>query len=96
MIPYPGTEAFAWARANGNLVTTDYAQWLTPEGQHRCVVNLPEISSHQLESFCDQARRRYYLRPSYLFAKLGQTIRLPEERRRTLKSLRQFAKFLLR
>lgn len=94
LIPYPGTEAFAWARANGNLATTDYAQWLTPEGQHQCVLNLPNLPAKELVSFCDYARRKYYLRPGYLCRKLAQCLRSPAERQRTLKSFRQFRKFL--
>jgi anaerobic magnesium-protoporphyrin IX monomethyl ester cyclase len=96
MIPYPGTAAFKWANENGHLVTTDYSKWLSKEGMHECVVNLPDIPSKDLVSFCDDARKKYYLRPGYMFTKLIQTIRLPQERRRTLKSLRQFAKFLMK
>lgn len=90
LIPYPATEAFAWARENGNLATTDYARWLTAEGQHQCVLNLPGLSAEELVSFCDHARKRYYLRPRYLLHKLAQCLRSPAERQRTLKSFRQF------
>jgi radical SAM superfamily enzyme YgiQ (UPF0313 family) len=96
MIPYPGTEAFGWAKQNGHLATMDYSKWLTEDGLHECVVNLPEIPSGDLVSFCDDARKKYYLRPRYLFKKLVQTVMLPEERKRTLKSFNQFRKFLLK
>jgi radical SAM superfamily enzyme YgiQ (UPF0313 family) len=96
MIPYPGTEAFGWAKENGHLATLDYSKWLTEEGLHECVVNLPEISSRDLVSFCDDARKKYYLRPRYLFKKLIQTIVMAEERKRTLKSFGQFRKFLFK
>jgi hypothetical protein len=74
----------------------DYSKWLTEDGLHECVVNLPEIPSGDLVSFCDDARKKYYLRPRYLFKKLVQTVMLPEERKRTLKSFNQFRKFLLK
>jgi radical SAM superfamily enzyme YgiQ (UPF0313 family) len=96
LIPYPGTEAFIWAKENGHLTTLDYSKWLTDEGLHECVVNLPEIPSAELVSFCDDARKRYYLRPRYLLRKLGQVVMSAEERKRTLISLKQFRKFLLR
>jgi len=96
MIPYPGTEAFGWAKENGHLATLDYSKWLTKEGLHECVVNLPDIPSGDLVSFCDDARRKYYLRPRYLFKKLIQTIVMAEERKRTLKSFGQFRKFLFK
>jgi radical SAM superfamily enzyme YgiQ (UPF0313 family) len=96
LIPYPGTEAFEWAKKNGNLSTLDYSQWLTEDGLHQCVVNLPGVTSKELVSFCDEARKRYYLRPRYILRKLKQIILSTNERKRTLKSFRQFQKFLLR
>lgn len=94
LIPYPGTEAFEWARANGYLSTLDYSKWLTREGLHQCVLNLPELSADTIVKSCDDARRKFYLRPGYLFRKLLQIVVYREERKRTLKSLRQFYKFL--
>ncbi len=94
LIPYPGTEAFNWAREEGYLATLDYSKWLTEDGLHQCVLNLPGLPAQEIVSFCDQARKTYYLRPRYLFRKLFQVVRSAEERRRTLKSLRQFRKFL--
>lgn len=96
LIPYPGTDAFKWATANGCLSTLDYSKWLTEEGLHECVINLPGLSSNELVSFCDDARKKYYLRPRYLFRKLTQVMVSTEERKRTLKSFKQFRKFLLK
>ena len=96
LIPYPGTEAFSWANENRYLVTHDYSKWLTSEGLHQCVVNLPDLPADELVTFCDHARRRFYLRPRYLLRKLTQVIFSSNERKRTLKSLRQFQKFLLK
>lgn len=95
LLPYPGTEAFSWARENGYLSTLDYSKWVTEEGLHECVVNLPGLPSDKLASFCDYARKKYYLRPRYLFRKLKQIVWSAEERKRTLKSFKQFRKFLL-
>jgi radical SAM superfamily enzyme YgiQ (UPF0313 family) len=94
LIPYPGTQAFDWAKEGGCLKTLDYSKWSTEDGLHQCVVNLPEIPAEELVSFCDGARKKYYLRPRYLFRKLLQTIVSPNERKRTLISFRQFRKFL--
>jgi radical SAM superfamily enzyme YgiQ (UPF0313 family) len=94
LIPYPGTEAFAWARENGYLRTLDYSKWLTQEGLHECVLNLPELSADNILELCDNARRQFYLRPGYLLRKFWQCVVHGEERKRTLKSLRQFRKFL--
>ncbi len=94
LIPYPGTEAFEWAKENGYLSTLDYSKWLTHDGLHECVLNLPALSADDIVRFCDDARRRFYLRPGYLFRKLWQTLAHGEERKRTLISWRQFRKFL--
>jgi len=94
LIPYPGTEAFAWARENGYLATSDYSKWLTPDGQHQCVLNLPDLPAKDLVAFCDYARKRFYLRVSYLLRKAAQCILSPAERKRTVKSFKQFRRFL--
>ena len=94
LIPYPGTQAFDWAKENGYLTTLDYSKWSTEDGLHQCVVNLPGLPAEELVAFCDHARKRYYLRPRYVLRKLWQTMVLPNERRRTLISFRQFRKFL--
>ena len=75
LMVYPGTEAYEWAKKNGYLLTEDYSKWLTKEGLHDCVVSTPELSAHELVSFCDYARTRYYLSPRYLLYKVLQMIR---------------------
>jgi anaerobic magnesium-protoporphyrin IX monomethyl ester cyclase len=93
---YPGTEAYQWYKEQGYLTTENYKLWLTCEGLHNCVINLPGITSKELVEFCDQARKEFYLRPKYIVYKIQQMIRHPQEIRRTLKSFRTFARFLYR
>lgn len=94
LMVYPGTEAYEWARKNGYLTATNFREWLTDEGLHNCVISTPELTSRDLVNFCDYARRKYYLRPGYLRYKLWQAITKPEERKKTIKSARTFAKYL--
>jgi radical SAM superfamily enzyme YgiQ (UPF0313 family) len=96
LMVYPGTEAYTWADSNRFLTTRDYSQWLTPEGLHNCVLQLPELSSQDLVTWCDGARRSFYLRPRYIFAKLRQSLTQPAELRRVLKAGLTFLPFLLR
>jgi radical SAM superfamily enzyme YgiQ (UPF0313 family) len=96
LMVYPGTEAFEWAKENGFLTTMDYSKWLTEDGMHNCVVSTPEMSSEDLVTFCDYARRRYYLRPRYIWYKLLQGLREPEEMKKTLRSGRTFFWHLLK
>ena len=47
-------------------------------------------------AFCHAARRRYYLRPSYMLAKLKQVIVQPAERKRILRTGKTFFKYLFK
>lgn len=96
LMVYPGTEAYEWANRNGFLETADFRKWLTADGLHNCVVSTPELSSKDLVRFCDRARKKYYLGPRYLARKLFRVIRSHEEMKKTVKSARVFAKYLLR
>ena len=42
----------------GYLRTNDYREWLTAEGMHNSVVDLPGLSGHEVCQFCDFARRQ--------------------------------------
>jgi len=96
LIPYPGTEAYHWSKENECLTTNNFSEWLTDNGLHQCVLNLPDLSNHDLVDFCDKARKKYYLRPKYILYKLGQVIKSSDERKRTIKSFKKFYKFLLK
>ena len=93
---YPGTKAYEWYKDKGFLVTEDFSKWLTPGGLHNTVVRTEALLPEELVRFCDNARRKFYLRPGYLFYKLGQMITHPREIKRTLKSLKTFLKYLIK
>lgn len=82
---YPGTEAYQWATERGYLTTSDFRQWLTPQGLHNCVVSRPGLSNHKLVEFCDRARQRFYTRPSYVARKIIQGFSDPHEMKRLFK-----------
>jgi len=67
---YPGTEAYQWAKSNGFLTTSDFREWLTPDGMHNSIVSRPGLSNTELVEFCDRARKEFYIRPSYIFRKM--------------------------
>ncbi|MBI5253864.1 MAG: radical SAM protein [Euryarchaeota archaeon] len=96
LMVYPGTEAYEWARNNRYLITEDYSKWLTREGLHSCVLSRPELTNEQLVALCDEARRQFYLRPSYLLPMLRRMLTNPFEAKRVLKSSRTFFKHLFR
>lgn len=92
---YPGTEAYDEYVEKDWLTAEKFTDWLTPEGLHNCVVKNENLSSRELVNLCDEARRRFYLRPGYFAYKLGQLIKHPGETLRTLKAARVFFKHLL-
>lgn len=92
---YPGTEAYEDYKRRGWLTARDYNQWITAEGLHNCVVRNETLTSTELVELCDLARRRFYLRPRYMFYKLLQMIEKPSEIVRTVKAARTFFKHLI-
>ncbi len=90
LMVYPGTSAYERAEREGLLVTSDFREWLTPEGGHRSVLKNTVFTDRSLEQFCDQARRAFYLRPGYIWMRLKHTLRHPREVRSLTFALRRF------
>jgi len=61
--PYPGTEFFEWARTNGYLLHTDWANYNISEQ----IVSLPTIEQDLLRKYYKSSHFRYYLRPKIIF-----------------------------
>ncbi len=96
LIVYPGTEAWKWAKDSNFITAESYDEWITPEGLHNCVLKTPELSSQELVDFCDYARKKFYLRPSYIFMKAGECLTSKEDLIKTAKSFKTFAKYLFK
>ncbi|HEX3103731.1 MAG TPA: radical SAM protein [Terriglobales bacterium] len=93
---YPGTTAYEEAKKRKYIQIEDWSAWLTKDGLHNSVVTLPNITHEQLVSFCDRARRSFYLSPPYLFYKLKQSLKDRRELQRNLKGFMTLSKYLLR
>ena len=94
LIVYPGTPDYHWAKENNLIEVENYSEWVTEEGLHNSVIRMPDMTCREIVDWCDYARRKYYLRPRYLYYKLSQTIFKPTEFTRNLKAARRFIKFL--
>src|SRR3954447_6975961 len=92
---YPGTVAYQEAKKRDYIQIETWDAWLTKDGLHNSVVNLPNITHDQLVSFCDRARRSFYLNPSYLAYKLKQSLKDRREFQRNLKGFLTLSKYLL-
>jgi len=93
---YPGLESYEWAKKKSYLTTEDYSKWLTADGLHSTTVSRPGLSSEELLSLCDQARREFYIRPKYAIKKMAQSATNPAEFQRNLKSSKTFLKYIFR
>lgn len=95
LLPFPGTEAYDWAKQNGYM-RGGYADYVKEDGTINSLLELPGLSSDEMVAFCDQARKKYYLRPGYILHRLSVGLRDPEDMKRSLKAFRSIKKFLLK
>jgi radical SAM superfamily enzyme YgiQ (UPF0313 family) len=93
---YPGTEAYDWAKREGYLTTDNFREWLTPDGLHNSIVSRPGLSNTELVEFCDRARQKFYMRPSYIAKKLGQSLTDFQEFKRLAKGGLTLGRYLFR
>lgn len=95
LLPFPGTEAYTWAKENG-YIKGKYSDYVKEDGTINCVFELPNLSAERMVEFCDYARKKYYLRPRYIMHRLWVGLRDPEDLKRSLKAFSRIYHFLLR
>jgi len=95
LLPFPGTEAYAWAKENG-YIKGGYDEYVKEDGTINCVLNLPGLPAERMVAFCDEARRKYYLRPRYILRRLWMGLRDPADLKRSLKAFGNIWRFLLK
>jgi radical SAM superfamily enzyme YgiQ (UPF0313 family) len=93
---YPGTEAYDWAKENNYLTTTNFRKWLNEKGMHNCILSRPGLTNNDLVEFCDRARKKFYLRPSYIVSKFIQGLSDPYELKRLVKGAINLFKTMVR
>lgn len=93
LIPYPGTEAYQWAKSN-NYIETDYAKYCLPDGTHNTVLSTPELTAEDMVAFCNMARKRYYLRISYILHRLRVGLSNPSDLKRSIKAFGKLKHYL--
>lgn len=90
LMVYPGTECYDWATRGGYLTTHDFSKWLTRSGFHNCVVSRGVLTPGFLVKKCEEARRRFYLRPSFIAGKIVDSIKDSDQRTRIFKAFGTF------
>jgi anaerobic magnesium-protoporphyrin IX monomethyl ester cyclase len=93
---YPGTETYNWAKRKGYLKAKKWKDWLNKDGTHRTLLSRPGLTARELNELTDEARRRFYMRPQYMFAKAVQAITHPKEFPRIAKGGLTLIKYILR
>jgi radical SAM superfamily enzyme YgiQ (UPF0313 family) len=95
LLPFPGTEAYQWAKENG-YIKGGYSDYVKEDGTINSLLELPGLSSEEMVQFCDNARKKYYLRPRYIMHRLWVGIRDVDDLKRSLKAFGRIRKFLFK
>lgn len=95
LLPFPGTEAYFWAKTNG-YIKGGYSDYVKEDGTINCVLELPDISSGEMVIFCDQARKRYYFRLGYIWYRIISGLKDPADLKRSLKAFNSIKSFLFK
>jgi hypothetical protein len=77
------------------LLSENYNDYLTEDGMHNSLVRMSDMNVDEILKWCNDSRKKYYLRPKYLLYKLKQSILKPQEIRRNFKAAKRFIKILL-
>lgn len=56
LLPFPGTEAYYWAKSNG-YIHGGYTDYVKEDGTINCLLELPGITGDEMVKFCDDARK---------------------------------------
>ena len=88
-----GTEAYTWAKSNG-YIELDYAKYCLADGTHNTVLSLPGLSAQDMVDFCNKARKKYYLRFSYILHRLRVGLAYPSDLKRSIKAFGKLKHYL--
>ena len=95
LLPFPGTEAYFWAKENG-YIRGGYSDYVKEDGTINCLLELPGITGEEMVRFCDEARKKYYMRPSYIAYRLKMGLKDPSDLKRSVKAFSRIWKFLIK
>lgn len=95
---YPGTKAYDWAVESGYIKEQEFRKWVSPSGMHNNTLKFNDkgLTYQEALDFCDEARRRFYLRPSYIISKGIEGIFNPVELRKNIKGFLSLRKYLFK
>ncbi|RMF25221.1 MAG: hopanoid biosynthesis associated radical SAM protein HpnJ, partial [Deltaproteobacteria bacterium] len=92
--PYPGTELYRQAEANGWLVTDDFSGVVEQRGVQVAALSYPELSAEEIHAALERMYRAFYMRPRPILRILRDMLRDPVVLRRRLREGREFLSFM--
>ena len=95
--PFPGTEFYAWAKANKYLTTEDPTEYLDSRGHQKAVISYPQLDSDMITNYVDLILKEHYLSPSFIPILLRQIIRKNglDEITRLFILIKEFTRYLM-
>ncbi len=90
--PYPGTEFYDWAKANGYLAPE--TELVGEHGYQDCKLEYPEISSIDIFKGVEKFYKKFYFRPRFIMRTIVKMIFDSRERRRLIREGRQFKEWM--
>ena len=91
----PGTADYEYYKKAGRLITEDFSKWNDERGQHRSTVRREYLTEKEIEDFCDFSRRRFYLRPKYVWLKAKEAFLSLDHLKKNLRGFRVLVTHLL-
>ena len=70
--------------------------YVKEDGTINCLLELPGLTGEEMVKFCDDARKKYYMRPSYIWHRIVMGIKDPADMKRSLKAFKNIKKYLLK
>jgi hopanoid biosynthesis associated radical SAM protein HpnJ len=92
--PYPGTELYRQAHANGWLPAQREGSLVQDAGIQEAVLSYDQLSSDEIHDALERFYRAYYLRPRPILRIVRDMLRDGEVMRRRLREAREFFSFL--
>ncbi len=90
MCPYPGTELYEWAKANGYLLPKDWSEWVGKDLEQVTLLDYPNLRKAEMDRLIDRGLKKFYLRPRQILRMIMQIRSWDDLRRKVF----GFASFL--
>ena len=88
--PYPGTELYAQGQREGWLSSIAYVD---DTGHQQCVVEYPHLSGEEIFEAVDLFQKEFFFRPRYIARSIRKMLTDADERRKLLKSGREYLQY---